>query len=162
MEKILEKLKTTHPIIEKLLEYRQIGRLNSTYVEGLIPYINPKTQRIHSYFHQTITATGNAFDVELEIKHLDENPGQKTTQAEVTKIGENIYYNEYTSQIMEELEDKGYIRLKEGDMFSTTVKNTNTTIAQQLRGFFYKIAGNENAQVAAKHGGVVSVNGSGN
>ena len=84
------------------------------------------------------------------------------TQAEVTKIGENIYYNEYTSQIMDKLEDKGYIRLKEGDMFSTTVKNTNTTIAQQLRGFFYKIAGNENAQVAAKHGGVVSENGSGN
>jgi len=116
----------------------------------------------YEQFLQTITATGNAFDVELEIKHLDENPGQKTTQAEVTKIGENIYYNEYTSQIMDKLEDKGYIRLKEGDMFSTTVKNTNTTIAQQLRGFFYKIAGNENAQVAAKHGGVVSVNGSGN
>ena len=109
----------------------------------------------YEQFLQTITATGNAFDVELEIKHLDENPGQKTTQAEVTKIGENIYYNEYTSQIMDKLEDKGYIRLKEGDMFSTT-------IAQQLRGFFYKIAGNENAQVAAKHGGVVSVNGSGN
>ena len=116
----------------------------------------------YEQFLQTITATGNAFDVELEIKHLDENPGQKTTQAEVTKIGENIYYNEYTSQIMDKLEDKGYIRQKEGDMFSTIVKNTNTTIAQQLRGFFYKIAGNENAQVFAKHGGVVSVNGSGN
>ena len=63
----------------------------------------------YEQFLQTITATGNAFDVELEIKHLDENPGQKTTQAEVTKIGENIYYNEYTSQIMDKLEDKGYI-----------------------------------------------------
>ena len=60
----------------------------------------------YEQFLQTITATGNAFDVELEIKHLDENPGQKTTQAEVTKIGENIYYNEYTSQIMDKLEDK--------------------------------------------------------
>ena len=112
----------------------------------------------YEQFLQTITATGNAFDVELEIKHLDENPGQKTTQAEVTKIGENIYYNEYTSQIMDKLEDKGYIRLKEGDMFSTTVKNTNTTIAQQLRGFFYKIAGNENAQVAAKNIAITVIN----
>ena len=54
---VLEKLKREDPIIEKILDYRQLMKLNSTYVEGLKPYINPKTKRIHSFFHQTITAT---------------------------------------------------------------------------------------------------------
>ena len=49
---VLEKLRTEHPIIEKILEYRQLTKLNSTYVEGLKPFINPKTKRIHSFFNQ--------------------------------------------------------------------------------------------------------------
>ena len=51
---VLEKLKEEHPVIEKILEYRQVVKLNSTYVEGLKPFINPQTKRIHSFFHQTI------------------------------------------------------------------------------------------------------------
>ncbi len=54
---ILEKLRDKHPVIEKILEYRSLVKLNSTYVEGMLPYINKKTGRIHSHFHQTITAT---------------------------------------------------------------------------------------------------------
>ena len=92
---------------------------------------------------QTITSTGNAFDVELMVQIMDENIGVKTTQAETTKIGENIYYNLYTSQLESVLKDnkKHKITLKEGDRVSVTVKNTNTTIAQTLRNFFYRIAG---------------------
>ena len=78
---------------------------------------------------QTITSTGNAFDVELMVQIMDENIGVKTTQAETTKIGENIYYNLYTSQLESVLKDnkKHKITLKEGDRVSVTVKNTNTT-----------------------------------
>lgn len=54
----LEKLQGEHEIIENILEYRQLSKLNSTYVEGMIPFINQNTERIHSYFHQTVTATG--------------------------------------------------------------------------------------------------------
>lgn len=62
-EDVLEKLRYESPIIEKILEYRQLAKLNSTYVEGMKPFINPKTKRIHSFFHQTITATRkNKFD----------------------------------------------------------------------------------------------------
>ena len=50
-EDVLEKLKFESPIIEKILDYRQLSKLNSTYVEGMRPYINPKTGRIHSFFH---------------------------------------------------------------------------------------------------------------
>jgi len=67
---ILEKLKGTHPIIEKLLEYRQIGKLNSTYVEGLIPYINNVTNKIHSSFHQTVTATGRISSTEPNLQNI--------------------------------------------------------------------------------------------
>ena len=109
---------------------------------------------------QTISATGNSFEVEMLVQQLDENPSVKVTQAEMTKIGENVYYNKYTSQIEDELNKTGRMKLKEGDMVSVTVRNTNQTIADMLRNFFYQITGNESSQISAKHGGVVTVNGS--
>ena len=110
---------------------------------------------------QELAATGNAYEVSMEAQILDENPGVKTTQAETTKIGENVYYTMYTSQIEEKLNtsSKNTLNLKEGDIFSVSVKNTNTTIAQILRNFFYRIAGNDTYQVAAQHAGMVTVNG---
>lgn len=113
-------------------------------------------------FVQSISSTGNSFDVEMEAQILDENPGVKTTQAETTKIGENVYYNLYTSQLEDKIKDDNTgnkLSLKEGDRFSVTVKNTNTTIAQTLRNFFYKISGNDTYQIAAQHAGIVTVNG---
>ena len=114
----------------------------------------------YSKFLQTIASTGNSFDVDIEVQILDENPGVKTTQAEMTKIGENLYYNKYTSQVEEELNQKGSIVLKEGDMISVVVKNTNQTISQILKNFFYQLTGNETYQIVAQNAGIVSVNGS--
>ena len=67
---VLEKLKKEDPIIEQILEYRQLMKLNSTFVEGLKPYINPKTKRIHSFFHQTITATGRISSTEPNLQNI--------------------------------------------------------------------------------------------
>ena len=108
---------------------------------------------------QTITATGNSFQVDMLVQVLDENPGVKTTQAEMTKIGENLYYNLYTSQIEDTLQSNGRITLKEGDLVSVSVKNTNQTISQLLKNFFYQISGNDTYQIAAQHAGMVTVNG---
>ncbi len=116
----------------------------------------------YEQFLQTITSTGNSFEVEMLVQQLDENPGVKVTQAEMTKIGENVYYNKYTSQVEDELNKNGRMKLKEGDMVSVTVKNTNQTIAQLLRNFFYQITGDDSYQISAQHGGVVTVNGSSN
>lgn len=66
----LEKLKGEHPIIEKILEYRQLVKLNSTYVEGMIPFINVKTGRIHTFFHQTVTATGRLSSTEPNLQNI--------------------------------------------------------------------------------------------
>lgn len=108
---------------------------------------------------QTLGSTGNSFDVDIELQILDENPGVKTTQAEMTKIGENLYYNKYTNQVEEDLNKKGKISLKEGDRVSVTAKNTNQTISQILKNFFYQIAGNDTYNIVAQHGGIVTVNG---
>ena len=67
---ILEKLKPEHPIIEKILEYRGFMKLNSTYIDGLIVYINEYTHKIHSYFHQTITATGRISSTEPNLQNI--------------------------------------------------------------------------------------------
>ncbi len=66
----LEKIKREHPIVEKILEYRSLMKLNSTYVEGILPYVNPKTGRIHSYFHQTVTATGRISSTEPNLQNI--------------------------------------------------------------------------------------------
>ena len=107
-----------------------------------------------------ISSTGNSFDVEFVIQQLDENPGKKTTQAEATKIGENLYYFIYTTQVEEQLDRTGRITLKEGDIVTVTARNTNQTISQMLRNFFYMISGNDSYQIVGQHSGVVSVNGS--
>lgn len=67
---VLEKLKSEDPIIQEILDYRQLMKLNSTYVEGLKTYINPKTNRIHSFFHQTITATGRISSTEPNLQNI--------------------------------------------------------------------------------------------
>lgn len=66
---VLEKIKNEHPVIEKILEYRQLVKLNSTYVEGLIPYID-ETSRIHSKFHQTVTTTGRISSTDPNLQNI--------------------------------------------------------------------------------------------
>lgn len=120
----------------------------------------------YSKFVETISSTGNSYEVEMEINVLDENPGKKTSQAELTKIGENVYYTMYTSQIMDQINPSSgttkTLALKEGDMFTASVKNTNTTLSQQLKNFFYSVTGNDTYTIAAEHGGIVTANGTGN
>ena len=67
---VLEKLREEHPVIEEILDYRQLVKLNSTYVEGMLPYINEKTKRIHSYFHQTVTSTGRISSAEPNLQNI--------------------------------------------------------------------------------------------
>ena len=116
----------------------------------------------YNKFVQEINSTGNTYDVVMEVKILDENPGKKTAQTTYEKIGENVYYTEYTSQILDELGDSSnnYTKyLKEGDVVTVSVKNTNTTISQLLRNFFYRVTGNDSSTIGASNGGIVTVNG---
>ena len=112
---------------------------------------------------QKLGSTGNTYDIEIERKVLDENPSKKLTWANSKKIGENQFYSQYTSQILDKMqENDGVFVFKEGDMISVSVKNTNTTMSQMLRNFFYTVTGQGTAQVEASHGGMVILNGEAN
>lgn len=117
------------------------------------------TQTAYSNYLQTLNATGNTFDVEVELKILDENLSSKVGQASSSKIGENVYYSVYTSQMEDTLNAKGKYLLKEGDIISVTAKNTNTTISQMLRSFFYSITGNDSYQVFGQDSAMITANG---
>ena len=97
---VLEKLKKHHPIIEKILDYRQLVKLNSTYVEGIIPYINKTTGRIHSSFHQTVTATGRISSSDPNLQNI---PTRFELGRKLRKVfkpeGECIYIDADYSQI---------------------------------------------------------------
>lgn len=113
----------------------------------------------YNKFIENIGSTGNTYNVEMQIQVLDENPGKKTLTIQSDKIGENAYYSVYTSQIEEVLNNNKNYNLKEGDMFSVSVKNTNQTLAQQLKNFFYTVVGNDTYTIAASHGGMVTATG---
>ncbi len=72
----LEGIKHEHPIVEKVLEYRSLIKLSSTYVDGLIAFINPKDSRIHAVFNQTITATGRISCTDPNLQNLPSHEGE--------------------------------------------------------------------------------------
>ena len=120
------------------------------------------TRDRYSKFLENLTSTGNTYDVSLEFKILDENPGKKKLQEAKDKIGENVYYSVYTTQIeevLDEIEGLGVYYLKEGDIVSATVRNTNLTLAQQLKSFFYTVSGTDIYTIQASQSGLVTSTG---
>lgn len=67
---VLEKLQGKHPIIDKILRYRQIVKLKSTYIDGYIDLINDNDGRIHSSFNQTITSTGRISSTNPNLQNI--------------------------------------------------------------------------------------------
>ena len=96
----LEKIKHENEIIPLILEYRSLTKLNSTYVEGLINCINPRTNRIHSYFHQTITATGRISSTDPNLQNIParEELGRQIKKAFVPENG-YVYIDADYSQV---------------------------------------------------------------
>lgn len=115
-----------------------------------------------------LDATGNTYDIEIEVQHLDENPGKKTAQANYTKIGENVYYSEYTTQVLKQIGIKidedtpsnaDTMILKEGDFIRLDVKNENSTTAQTLKSSFIGFSNAGEYVIKASSSGMVNVNG---
>ncbi|MBU9714182.1 DNA polymerase I [Bacillus tamaricis] len=67
---ILEKLKDKHEVVEKILLYRQLGKLNSTYIEGLLKVIHKKSGKIHTIFNQSLTQTGRLSSTEPNLQNI--------------------------------------------------------------------------------------------
>lgn len=79
---VLEKLTHAHPIIPRILEYRQLTKLNSTYAEGLAGYIRADG-RIHGKFHQTVTVTGRISSADPNLQNI---PTRMPLGREIRKV----------------------------------------------------------------------------
>lgn len=112
----------------------------------------------YNEYIQEIGSTGNTYEVEIEVQHLDENVGKKHVSTAGDLIGENVRYSTFTTEILNSMynggNEKPYV-LKKGDIVVVTAKNTNTTIAQSLRTFFYKVTGKGTYQIASSASSMV-------
>lgn len=112
-------------------------------------------------FLQKLNATGNTYDVELEVQIMGDNVGVKgSSGTSVNAIGENIRHSEFTNTIINALHssDKQYL-LNKGDYFIVSVKNNNITLSKQLETFFYQIVGKETSTIDTSANALVSVTG---
>lgn len=118
------------------------------------------TQESYDAYVQTLGATGNTYDIKIEVQHLDENPGKKVTITSGNMIGENVRYSTFTEEILKGVEENnGKYVLSKGDNVIVTVNNTNTTLAQLLRNFMYKVTGSDTYQIGASASALVISNG---
>ncbi len=69
-QEVLEKLAAVHPLPAKLIEYRQISKLKSTYVDALPELVNPETGRIHASFNQVVAATGRLSSSDPNLQNI--------------------------------------------------------------------------------------------
>lgn len=110
------------------------------------------TQEDYDSYIQQLHATGNSYDVQIEVQIADTNPGKKT---ENQQIGDTTYYTVYTSQIQSNLP----YTLKEGDFVNVFVKNTNTTISQMIKSVIYSVTGDQSYVISAQASGAVVATG---
>lgn len=97
-EEILESLRSKHPIVEKILEYRGLKKLLGTYIDALPLLINPKTDHIHTSFNQTITTTGrlSSSDPNLQNIPVRDAQGKEVRKAFIADPGEEFFSADYS------------------------------------------------------------------
>ncbi len=95
---VLEELRGTHPVIERLMEYRQLSKLKSTYIDALPTLINPKTGRVHTSFNQTRTATGrlSSSDPNLQNIPIRGELGKEVRRAFIAAPGSCLLAGDYS------------------------------------------------------------------
>ncbi|MDF2591112.1 MAG: polA [Clostridia bacterium] len=98
---VLEGLLDKHPMIEKLLEYRQLLKIRSTYIDGMINVINPNTGKVHSKLNQAATATGrlSSTDPNLQNIPIKTENGRKIRKAFVASSEDYVLVDADYSQI---------------------------------------------------------------
>jgi len=98
---VLEQLADQHPVIELLLQYRQLSKLQNTYVDKLGRLINPRTERVHASFNQTITATGRLSSSNPNLQNIPIRTelGRKIRSAFIPKNKTDCFLSADYSQI---------------------------------------------------------------
>ncbi|TRZ51424.1 MAG: DNA polymerase I [Dehalococcoidia bacterium] len=95
---VLEELRGAHPIIEFILDYRQLAKLKSTYIDTLPGLINSKTGRVHTSFNQTRTATGRLSSSEPNLQNIPVRGelGKKLRNAFIAPPGSRLVSGDYS------------------------------------------------------------------
>lgn len=127
------------------------------------------TRAKYQNLEDKLNATGNVYDIEMQIYVLDENPGKKTAQANYTKIGENVYLVEYDTQILPMIGIKtgnesvdssnNKILLKEGDIIFVEAKSTNSTANQTMKSSLIGFSNAGENAISTSSSAMVTVNG---
>ena len=100
-EEVLEKLRSKHPIVDKLLEYRGIKKLLSTYIDALPELINPTTGKIHTSYNQAVTATGRLSSTNPNLQNIPvrDEMGREIRKAFIADNEECVFFSADYSQI---------------------------------------------------------------
>jgi DNA polymerase I len=100
-EDILEKLRSKHPIIGKILEFRGLRKLLSTYIDALPELINPQTGKVHTSFNQTVTSTGRLSSTNPNLQNIPirDELGREIRKAFITETEDCIFFSADYSQI---------------------------------------------------------------
>ena len=100
-EETLEKMRHRHPVIEKLLDYRGVKKLLSTYIDALPLLINPETGKVHTSFNQTVTATGRLSSTNPNLQNIPvrEEMGREIRKAFIPDNDDCVFFSADYSQI---------------------------------------------------------------
>ena len=100
-EEVLEKLRSKHPIVGKLLEYRGLKKLLSTYIDALPALINPETGKIHTSFNQAVTATGRLSSTNPNLQNIPvrDELGREIRRAFTADNTDCVFFSADYSQI---------------------------------------------------------------
>lgn len=90
--KVLEELEGKHPVITTILEHRKLAKLQSTYLDGLRPLVNPTTGRIHTHFQQTVTVTGRLSSTDPNLQNIPTRTEEGRQIREIFVPGEGYDY----------------------------------------------------------------------
>ena len=100
-EEVLEKLRSKHPIVDKLLDYRRVKKLLSTYIDALPERVDPATGKIHTSFNQTVTSTGRLSSSNPNLQNIPvrEELGREIRKAFTADDAESVFFSADYSQI---------------------------------------------------------------
>ena len=153
---VLMKLKSHHPVAEKILEYRELAKLKSTYVDALTQLIKPETGRVHTSFRQAFTSTGRLSSVNPNLQNIPirTERGRLIRKAFVAPKGHSLVSADYSQielRIIAHItEDEGLMRAFSEDLdihtvtasevFDTPLKDVTSNMRRKAKAVNFGIA----------------------
>ena len=167
---VLENLKGAHPVIEPILEFRELTKLKSTYVDALPALVNPDTHRIHTHFNQALTSTGRLSSTQPNLQNIPirTERGQEIRQAFIAPKGSvllSLDYSQIELRILAHLtEDPGLCHAFQSghdihaatasEVFEVSLDNVTSDMRRAAKAINFGIAYGQGAYGLAENLGV--------